>query len=186
MAGVLSALAHIHGRNLIHADVKPDNIGVNFGRDGVWAKTMLLDFGNSLMQETTASTRQKQHALAGRGLQVCTLSTRAPELLAACHDFTEAIDMWSVGVVWYYWIKHCFPFDARSEQEVAAAILDALWVGNRGHTEHSLRTYYALHKRRPRQPFRTGLSNLHPLESKLMLALMAFADGGAGGFSRDD
>ena len=70
-AQVLEALAHAHGRGIVHRDVKPSNVLLAEGR-GVHAK--VLDFGLAQIQE--AETLTAQGDVPG------TLAYIAPERLA--------------------------------------------------------------------------------------------------------
>ena len=171
MYGLLSALSHVHGKGLIHADIKPHNVGVMLKPDQTCEKTVLLDFGNVLAQEVQGSQRPPQPQLPSRGVQVCTLISRAPELLAERSDFTEMIDMWSAGVVWLFWLRQEYPFGSDSEEAVAAAILDTLWTGG-GQTEQELRRYYNLHKRRRRRSLLSSSSSLHKLDVELLTSML--------------
>lgn len=76
---IAMALSYIHSNNLIHGDIKPDNIGIDHG------DYILLDFGicrtsdRFIEQEATGSLR-----------------TRAPELLRGGRN-SKASDIWALG-----------------------------------------------------------------------------------------
>src|SRR6185295_16013925 len=109
-AQVLEALAHAHGRGIVHRDVKPSNVLLAEGR-GVHAK--VLDFGLAQMQE--AETLTAQGDVPG------TLAYIAPERLAGGLT-TEAADVWAVGLMLWEALAGRHPFWRSSLLETARAI----------------------------------------------------------------
>lgn len=81
---IVCGLAALHGRGIIHLDLKPDNV-LLFGRKR--PHCAIADFGLA----------------RGVGLSqdeyVCTRAYRAPELLLQCDHWTPAVDMWSLGCI---------------------------------------------------------------------------------------
>lgn len=95
-----NALAFLHAKNLIHGDVKPDNLGK---RGDAY---VLLDFG--LCRERDAFTPE----VTPTG----SLRTRAPELLAGLpSDTPEKIDVWALGATVYNAIQERFPLIEKEE-----------------------------------------------------------------------
>src|SRR3970282_916504 len=86
-AQVLEALAHAHGKRIVHRDVKPANVMLEDG-DGVSA--LLLDFGLAQLEDADSLT-----AVGG---VPGTLAYIAPERLEG-EEATGASDVWSVGVM---------------------------------------------------------------------------------------
>ncbi len=84
-AGVLSALAHIHARGIVHRDVKPENLIVRRG-DG-HLETVLIDFGLAL----SAGANRAGEASG-------TLPYIAPEVLAGAAADPRA-DLFALGMV---------------------------------------------------------------------------------------
>lgn len=82
---VLEGLAYLHNQGVMHRDIKPSNILVN--SSGI---AKLADFGIS-KQFVAASLQSGKRPVA-------TLWYRAPEVLEG-KDYSEAIDMWSLGCV---------------------------------------------------------------------------------------
>jgi len=84
MGGVASGLAHVHALHLMHRDLKPANILVS--RAG---EAKLADFG-------LARTWTPGRAYT---LLVCTRWYRAPELLLLDQQYSQAVDVWALGLI---------------------------------------------------------------------------------------
>ncbi|PAA64220.1 hypothetical protein BOX15_Mlig026057g1, partial [Macrostomum lignano] len=82
---LLEAVRHCHSMSIVHRDIKPANILLS--NRGV---VKLADFGMA---------RSLSHRRRTLNLSVVTLPYRAPELLLGTPDYTEAVDVWSVGCV---------------------------------------------------------------------------------------
>ncbi len=87
IAAVAEGLAALHGRGIIHRDVKPHNILLSDGRP------KLADFGLARLEEPVAGTD-----LTATGTTVGTLAYLAPEALAG-GDVGPPADVYGLGVV---------------------------------------------------------------------------------------
>lgn len=81
---ILRGLKYVHSAGVLHRDIKPSNLLVNANCD-----LKICDFG-------LARTSQEKEFMTE---YVVTRWYRAPELLLSCLDYTEAIDVWSVGCI---------------------------------------------------------------------------------------
>jgi protein brassinosteroid insensitive 2 len=82
---LLSGLSHVHSHNVIHRDIKPDNLLVNPSGH----ELKLSDFGSAKL-------------LSSGPIGVCYIGARyyrAPELIFGSTVYTASVDMWSVGCV---------------------------------------------------------------------------------------
>ena len=109
---ILDALAHAHGRGIVHRDVKPSNVLL---AEGSRVSVRVLDFGLAQIQE--AETLTAQGDVPG------TLAYIAPERLAGAVT-TEAADIWAVGVILWEALAGRHPFWRSSLLETARAIED--------------------------------------------------------------
>ncbi|MDA3838214.1 MAG: protein kinase [Candidatus Delongbacteria bacterium] len=92
------ALSYIHSKEIIHYDIKPDNIFIDdYGR------LKLMDFGFAGSKNTTEV----------RG----TMQFIAPELILK-KEITNQIDFFSLGVTFYYSITGKLPFKGKDKQEI--------------------------------------------------------------------
>ena len=82
---ILDALAHAHERNVVHRDIKPDNVMLTNERARV------IDFGIAAFEDATHATRTSQ--------QLGTLGFIAPEYIAGNRP-TPAVDVYAVGKLW--------------------------------------------------------------------------------------
>lgn len=112
LSTLLSALVHLHGNNVVHRDIKAENIlFASRTRDSLM---LLADFGHAkiLAHGATASD------CSG------TLSYLAPEVIARSgHSFP--VDMWAVGVLTYFMLSGYMPFDCDSDEETKQLIATA-------------------------------------------------------------
>lgn len=114
------ALAHAHGRGVVHRDFKSPNVIVT--PEG---HVKVLDFGlakrlagEHLADATTAS----RHSLTAAGVVAGTLAYMAPEQLRG-QPADARSDIWALGIVLYELAAGKRPFEGRTGFELTAAIL---------------------------------------------------------------
>lgn len=81
------SLAFLHGKRVVHRDVKPANVLVS----PQTAQVKLCDFGSAKQILDPAAERNAAY--------VCSRHYRAPELLFGSLHYTAAVDLWSLGCV---------------------------------------------------------------------------------------
>jgi len=103
VAQIADALHYIHGKGIVHCDVKPENILVckmPTKQRSKWS-IKLLDFGLAHSQSSSQSIRG---AISG------TPSYMAPETVSG-HPPTPSSDIYSLGIVLYQMITGTVPFE---------------------------------------------------------------------------
>jgi hypothetical protein len=129
-AQIADALAHAHGRGIVHRDVKPSNVllAQHLGTQAGEIDVRLLDFGLAQMAEFDT--------LTGLGDVPGTLAYISPERLQGL-PATPAADVWALGVVLWEALAGEHPF----------------WGGDLVETSHSIqRGAPPLEARRPDLP----------------------------------
>jgi serine/threonine protein kinase len=111
---VSEGLAAAHAAGLIHRDVKPSNIWLEFDAPGVFRRARLLDFG-------LARREGGQADLSGFGVAVGTPAYMAPEQIRG--DVCLRSDLFSLGCVLYQLVTGQRPFQGHDAMAVVAAIV---------------------------------------------------------------
>jgi len=106
-ADIAEALAHAHGRGVVHRDVKPGNVMI--GPDG---RARLFDFG------IAATTQRADGGLPAPGMTSGTLPYMAPEQLAG-QPADPATDVYALGAVLYEMLAGRRPYIASTTAELA-------------------------------------------------------------------
>jgi calcium-dependent protein kinase len=111
---ILSAVAHCHKQKIVHRDLKLENVLFE-SHDDPEAEVRVIDFGYA------------QHYSRPRGdytmkIDIGTTYTMSPQVIQG--QYTEKCDLWSVGVITYILLSGKRPFDAESDNEVRAKILE--------------------------------------------------------------
>jgi tRNA A-37 threonylcarbamoyl transferase component Bud32 len=103
---LLTALSYLHSRGVVHHDIKPENIIVDYSQNAL----KLTDFGSAKF-----SLKSLEGAYGG------TLNYMAPEVLlnmrGARNVCDKAVDVWSIGVLTYLLISGVHPFDSGKSHE---------------------------------------------------------------------
>ena len=100
---VADALAFAHKRNVVHRDIKPDNILL----DADTGRAMVTDFGIARALTDTGDSR-----LTATGMAIGTPAYMSPEQSAGEADIDGRSDIYSLGVVGYQMACGDLPFNA--------------------------------------------------------------------------
>jgi len=110
VAQMLSAVAFLHSRHICHRDLKLENWVLESGKD-VWSPLKLIDFGLS----THFTPGHRLSRVVGSSYYV------APEVLKK--SYTEACDLWSLGVIVYMLLSGAPPFYGKNDEAIKASIV---------------------------------------------------------------
>ncbi|KAI8954781.1 serine/threonine-protein kinase [Xylaria longipes] len=96
IAQVTASLMYLHSKNVMHRDMKPENILI-----GLYGELKLADFGYSV------------HAPSNRRDTLCgTLDYLPPEMIRSRQlSYTKAVDQWTLGVLTYEFLAGEAPFE---------------------------------------------------------------------------
>lgn len=113
---VLRALRAVHGAEVLHRDVKPDNI--LFHADG---SALLMDFGIATYRGAPRVTQV--------GQVIGALEYLAPELVSMDPEdrrpASAASDLWSLGVTLYEMVEGRRPFEGVNDYEILLALRES-------------------------------------------------------------
>lgn len=101
---VLIGVEYLHAQQIVHRDIKPDNILVTSLEDG--ARVVITDFGNARILPDVSSMNDQQSVKYKRMFSyVGTLEFAAPEIhkanptIPADEGYSKSVDMWSIGCI---------------------------------------------------------------------------------------
>ncbi len=124
MTQIFSAVSYLHSKNIIHADLKLENILIeitttrNFKdikgiRDDYFNnippfEVKLIDFGSSKIHQM--GLKGKVHGIIGTAIY------NSPEVIR--NNYDEKCDMWSCGIIMYYLLFGYPPFEGETIEEI--------------------------------------------------------------------
>jgi serine/threonine-protein kinase len=104
---LLDALAHAHAQNIVHRDVKPDNVILTPGG------AVLLDFGIARAIALSGQTN-----LTRSGIAVGTSAYMSPEQITALRELDHRSDLYSLGCLLFEVVSGRGPFSHPNEAVV--------------------------------------------------------------------
>ena len=122
IAQLCKALQAAHERNVVHRDVKPENVFLS--QEGGETFVKLLDFGVAKTNAFRAlSTSGRRSTLAGESLG--TPYYMSPEQFKSSKSIDHRSDLWSVGVLAYEALTGKLPFEAETVSALAIVVNEA-------------------------------------------------------------
>ncbi|XP_051994694.1 myosin light chain kinase, smooth muscle-like isoform X2 [Xyrauchen texanus] len=113
MCQILEGIHYMHQQNIIHLDLKPENI-VCVDRTGIQIKIIDFGFASKLDPSTPLKVMHGTPEFV------------APEVINF-EAVTLATDMWSIGVICYILLSGESPFQGESDSETLALVTAAQW-----------------------------------------------------------
>ncbi|XP_047537020.1 serine/threonine-protein kinase D1 isoform X1 [Vanessa atalanta] len=113
VAQILVALKHLHEKNIVHCDLKPENVLLS--SDETFPQVKLCDFGFARI----IGEKSFRRSVVG------TPAYLAPEVLRN-KGYNRSLDMWSVGVIVYVSLSGTFPFN--EDEDINEQIQNAAFM----------------------------------------------------------
>ncbi|XP_049878116.1 serine/threonine-protein kinase D1 isoform X2 [Pectinophora gossypiella] len=113
VAQILVALKHLHEKNIVHCDLKPENVLLS--SDEALPQVKLCDFGFARI----IGEKSFRRSVVG------TPAYLAPEVLRN-KGYNRSLDMWSVGVIIYVSLSGTFPFN--EDEDIGEQIQNAAFM----------------------------------------------------------
>lgn len=116
---IANALAAAHAANIIHRDVKPENIMIR--RDQI---AKILDFGlaKPVIRNADGTQKTDEFAQTTPGIVVGSVRYMSPEQARGL-GVDERTDVWSLGVVLYEMLTGHQPFNGETASDTLAAVI---------------------------------------------------------------
>lgn len=101
---VLLAINYCHKMGIVHRDIKPENIMIETRENSGLLRVKLIDFGVAKIFQKSVANK----TFAGTNIYM------APEVIKA--SYTEACDLWSIGVILYILLIGAIPFQVNKKK----------------------------------------------------------------------
>ena len=98
---LVNAVKYCHDNDIMHRDLKPDNVLVSADNQGNIQDLKLIDFGFAC--NISDKNNQNNKAIGSQGYM-------APEIFSRKCQFDQAVDVWSLGVILYFMAVGEMPF----------------------------------------------------------------------------
>ena len=112
---LVEGLSHIHSKGIIHRDIKLENTFLNKEK----TKVVIGDFGLSNFWHPGA----KLETRCGSA------EYAAPEIFDKNKDYTQAVDIWSLGILLYAMLSGQLPFEVEGGYNNIKELVDIIMVG---------------------------------------------------------
>ena len=120
---VCASLGEVHGKGMVHRDIKPQNVMI-CERGGVYDFVKVLDFGIvKRIEAASAAYPDAQRALTRQVRLLGTPAYMAPERVGAPSDVDPRSDVYGVGALVFFLASARAPFDGTDEADILRDVL---------------------------------------------------------------
>jgi serine/threonine protein kinase len=150
---IFLALAYLHMNNIVHRDIKPDNILVNADND-----IRVGDFGWA------------RHIYSSKKLTkiIANIHYRAPEVCLRNESHDSKVDIWAVGCLFYEMIMKNFLFNEKKDTHLLTSIFqkfgtlskEEIWFIERSDAKKWVLEHDHINKKRP-SDYLQGFDDVH-------------------------
>jgi serine/threonine protein kinase len=127
------ALDHVHGRGIVHRDLKGENTYLVGKSDNVLVK--IIDFGLATSAERTAKAKAEGSGVPSWGRKLTkpgealgSPEYMSPEQILSSGDVDEHADLWAVAVLAYVALTLQFPFQSENLGQLLSTIMAAQYT----------------------------------------------------------
>lgn len=113
MYQILRGMAYLHSANLVHRDIKPNNL---LGNEDCEIRICDFGFAREVDEERKADLTE----------YVVTRFYRAPEVMLSSQQYNTQVDVWSIGCIFYELITGEPLFPCKNYFELIKIIIDVL------------------------------------------------------------
>eukprot|EP00002_Diphylleia_rotans_P030438 TRINITY_DN6256_c0_g1_i1.p1 TRINITY_DN6256_c0_g1~~TRINITY_DN6256_c0_g1_i1.p1 ORF type:complete len:365 (-),score=75.54 TRINITY_DN6256_c0_g1_i1:447-1541(-) len=164
---ILRGLKYMHSASVIHRDLKPSNILVNGNCD-----LKICDFGNSRVADPENAEGEELTEY------ITTRWFRAPECLIGCKEYTNEIDIWSVGCIFAELLARRPLFPGKEYIHQLHLIMDVVGTPKDDDLEHiateRAKKYIRSCPQRPKVPLSIIFPSANPQAIDLMEKMLVF------------
>ena len=149
---IFDGIRHLHNKNIVHADLKPENIVFT---DDSFQKIKIVDLGNGL-----SPSELNNYSI------IQTRIFRAPEVIMLCNR-DKKIDIWSIGCIIAELVNRHPLFIGHTDNDQLFAYMEYLGVPPKNMiSQSSNRHYFFDYNGNPKMPYNRKL-NSKKLEDKI-------------------
>ncbi|PWN51286.1 kinase-like protein [Violaceomyces palustris] len=111
-----SGLNFLHDRGILHLDIKPANVLLNWDEDSLIPRAMLSDFGSSLLLEDSWKRQRSGHTGTMEYMSPETL--RRSPITGEFEELSSKADIWSLGMILHLLLFFSLPYSQVDDVDI--------------------------------------------------------------------